>query len=291
MKSRSLTLFLAGIATFFLVNNCVLEQADIPKQRELVIVSDQFTEKDSSIILQYAKLTNSRITMKIKSPQDYLLWIQNHPYQPEADVIWFQNDSIYTVLIQEGKLSMIRKDHLFAKLDRQFNVQDRFYLPITHNPLVVSIPKDSGGICRELNFTNWHLKDSLRPAFYSNTTLRTYYTQLNKAPFIHLWSKNRSYSNEQIYSLSDLSEQYLAADSMYRKLSFRCNYYLLNRGKYITVKSALAIPKYARNKAGANALIAFLAQQHEYLAFGRNEHSCFKNASGYKNVKSLEIKK
>lgn len=289
---RWINSFLAGCAiTVVGLNSCVLETADVPKQRELTVVADQFSEKDSSIIMRYSKLTNTRVTFKVQTAESYLNWIQNHPFQPTADIIWFEHDSIFQVLVQEGKLSIIRKEELFGKLERQFHTGARYFIPICHDPLVVTAPKDSGSYCKTLVFNQWHQKDSLRAQLLLSNSVGRYYAQLNKEPFVFLWSKKRAFSKEQILPLSTMVKSSSSPDSIYRKYTNNCNYYLIARGKYITASTCLGIPKYARNKAGANALIAFLMQQHEYIAFGRNNLSCQRNSDSFKNVKSLDIKK
>jgi len=268
---------------------CVLDEASEPQKKSLSIVADRLSHEDSTTIEQFAKKYQVSVSMEVLSPETILKRVLTDRYNANIDILLTEDQSLRKELHALNALRPIRNTAAFGLLERQFNNQHHYWLPVSHDPLIVTRHKDSTG-CSSVDFRSWHKNDSLRPAF-NVLHHREQYLSLIKASsgLRRLQAPNRMLSTENVYALSEFVERSNNLDSLYRAQSKTCRYFLIENQRYVSLVNTLSIFRYGRNTAVAERFLNYFAGNAYAVSSGRNQLSTRKNSSPNWYIRSLSI--
>lgn len=289
MKLKRFFLF-AFISTLFA--GCWLDEAATPRKKSLHVVADRLSTEDSVIIRDFAKAKKVDVTIEVLKPETILSRIRSKRYNTDIDVLLTEDESLRTQLQELKVLKSIRSESLFSTLERQFNNQHHQWVPISHDPLVLSTPRDTSGNCPDIDFRSWHRNDSLIPR-NAVRRHRDEYMQLLSHTSHLKWmatgTSTRKVSSEQVYVLSELVDMENAADSVYRSHIDQCRFYLIDRQRYISRITTASIYRHGRNPAEAESFLAHFTGRSYAVANGRNQLPTRKNVLPNWYVRSLSI--
>jgi spermidine/putrescine-binding protein len=272
MKPRVLLTVLVVVV----LTGCWVEEAPVSKTNELSVVSDQLTAGDSLIIKRFAKKHHITVHYEELSPEAILQRIRVQKYNADIDVILTEDEQLRKALVKMKTLRTLKNEDLFGKLNRQFNNRHHYWLPVTHDPLILCRKKDTLHSCQALDFGMWHKKDSAYPTLilpkkkrneiYTDLLVKSRYKWLSKPPTY------ARFSNEQVYCLSDYVHRvYFSKDSTLIAKSKACRYYLAHKKRTFSTISTLSIFQYGRNPVAAELFISYCAANAYTFASGRNQ--------------------
>ena len=290
MKLRLMFLGLIGC----LLAGCWVQEAPESKDNELSIVADKLTGEDSLMIARFAKKYKINVRFERLSPEAILQRIRSQKYNADIDIIFTEDDDLRRELKLMNKLRVFEDDHLFEKLDRQFNNRHHLWLPVTHDPLILRRNKDSLQSCPAVDFSVWHKNDSAYPKLILPTggNSQTYRTKLAASRYKWLTNppKHSTYSTEKVYRLSDYVGRYYSSKDSTISRKNDCLYFLAQKKRTFSTFSSLSIFRYGRNSAVAEHFIAFCAANAYHLASGRNQLPVNRSVSANWHIQSLSIR-
>ncbi len=278
-----------GCLTFLF--SCVLKSAEPVRKKELVIGYQSLNATDSTVIAGFEKKYNCDVTLKYITAEDYLELAAKKPYDTGIDVILISSDSIRKQLYERNALYPLRTLDGFNDLERQFQNKHKLWYPLYHDPLVVTRPADSLQDCRAINFDTWHAKDSMKPHVYKKTQLSKYRYAIegSKLKDVLLGGKNRRFSNETLWQLSQLADIQTSTDTTYIKRLHSCKYVVNQQKHSLTLMTSLSISKYARNRGTAILLINWFSSHNKQISSGRNQLSCVRNPQNNYIIRNLML--
>ena len=275
------------------LSGCWVQEAPQEKKKSLFIVADYLTKDDSTVINQFSFDHHVAVTIKIMTPEAIVQRIKSERYNAEIDIILTQNHELRNELYSLGSLKPISNPALFSQLDRQFNNKHHFWLPVSHDPLILANPKDSSGVCRITDFSTWHKSDSAFPALKIKKNSGDYSMLLKNShhlSWINNTKANRKMAvNESVYSLSEFVALENSRDSTYNKRANGCRSYLVDNKRYITLVNTVSIYTYGRNQATAQKFIRVFAANAYTIASGRNQLPASKAVQPSWYIRSLAI--
>lgn len=287
-----LRLLFIGLAASLLAG-CWVQEAPEGNYNELSIVSDKLSPDDSLIIQRFAKEYKITVRYEQLSPEAILQRIRTQKYNADIDLIFTEDDELRNELMLMKKLRPLSDERLFGKLDRQFNNRHHLWLPITHDPLILSRKKDTLHSCPAIDFGTWHLKDSAYPklALRSGRKAQIYRNQLENSRYKWLSQppKYSAYSTEKVYTLSDYVQRYYFSDSMVSRQE-ECLYYLAYKKRTFSTVSSMSVFRYGRNVAVAERFIAYCASNAYQVASGRNQLPVNRRITANWYIRSLSIR-
>jgi hypothetical protein len=257
MKLKCFLLFLLIPAVF---TGCWLDEAEAPRKKSLFVIADRLSGEDSLIIRDFAKARKVDVTIEVLKPEVILSRIRSKRYNADIDILLTEDEALRTQLQDLKVLKPIRNEGLFSSLERQFNNQHHQWIPVSHDPLVLSTHKDSSSNCPDIDFRNWHRKDSLTPYYGVRQHREDYKELLSRTTHLKWMSAattRRKVSPEQIHTLSELVDMENAADSVYRSHMNLCRFYLIDRQRYISRIMTASIYRHGRNSAEAESFLAY----------------------------------
>ncbi|MCC6700559.1 MAG: hypothetical protein IT221_03495 [Fluviicola sp.] len=276
-----------------ILSSCLVEQAPVAKDHQLIVFSDKLTAQDSIFLKQYAKQHKIDLTFHQLNADFIKQQILQHRYDIDVDVLWLSDQALRDELQQQQLLRSITNDQLFTDLNRQFNNTHHCWLPLAHNPLVLAMPKDSSNWCRTIYFEAWHKKDSLKPQFKLGQWESLYLKELQKSKRfekISRTSNKNKLANERVYPLSYLVKLEEKKDSSYQRSMNACKTYLLDRKRYITIFSSASIYRYGRNPAEAERFMSALSNYSSIFASSRDQLPCSRKTRQSPKIGNLQIK-
>jgi len=279
------------VSLLVLFSSCVLKSAEPAKRKELIVGYQHLNATDSSVIEGFQKKYNCEVTLKYISAEDYLELATKKPYDTGIDVIFISSDSVRAQLYERGSLYTMKTVEGFDDLERQFQNKHKLWYPLYHDPLIVTRPADSLMDCRAINFDVWHAKDSMKPQLYKKTQLSKYRYAIedSKLKDVLLGGKNRRFSNETIWQLSQLADIQISNDTTYIKRLHSCKYVINQKKHSLTLMTSVSISKYARNRGSALLFVNWMSKHNKQISFGKNQLSCVSNAQNNYIIKNLSL--
>jgi len=277
-------LFLAG---------CRIQEAPEEKKKSLFIVADYLTKDDSTVINQFSFDHHVAVTITILTPEKIVQRFKQERYNAEMDIILTENDELREQLYSLGAFRAISNPGLFSRLDRQFSNKHHYWLPISHDPLLVAFPKDSSDNCHDIDFTTWHRSDSLYPVIKVTKHLTEYNSLLassHNLGWLDLNKKNKTAAGERIYSLSEFVALENSTDSTYNKRLNLCRSFLADNKRFITRINTISIYAHGRNRATAEKFIRVFIANSYTIANGRNQLPADKRIQANWYIRSLSIR-
>ena len=274
------------------LTGCWLDEAEAPRKKALFVVADRLTGEDSLIIRDFAKSKKVDVTIAVLRPEAILSRIRAKRYNADIDILLTEDEALRTELQELKVLKPIRNEGLFSSLERQFNNQHHEWVPVSHDPLVLSTHRDSSSSCPDIDFRNWHRKDSLIPNIGVRRHREAYKELLSHTSHLKWMSTGtttRKVSTEQVYTLSELVDMENEADSVYRSHMNLCRFYLIDRQRYISRITTASIYRHGRNSAEAESFLAYFTGRSYSVANGRNQLPTRKNVLPNWYIRSLSI--
>lgn len=286
MKSRWILLFPVVLLGF---SRCVLEEASEPEKKSLNIVADHLSHEDSATIEQFSKKYHVDIKLEVLKADAILKRVRADRYNADFDVLITEEETLRKQLQELKAFRAIRNTNPFGQLERQFNNQHHYWLPVSHNPLVVTRYKDTAG-CSSIDFKAWHKNDSLKPIIQIQHQ-RDQYLSLIKAStnMNRLQAPNRKLSSESVYSLSELVELENRSDSLRRSNANSCRYFLIDNKRYVSTVNTISIYRHGRNSENAQQFLNWFSGNAYAIANGRNHLPTRKNIQPNWYILSLFI--
>lgn len=274
------------------LSGCWLDEAPAPQHKSLSIVADFLSGEDSLVIDQFAGKYHVDVKLEILQPQAILQRIRSDRYNADVDILITEDASLRRDLQELNALKAIRNTDLFSRLERQFNNQHHHWIPVSHDPLIVTRAKDTSSNCPDIDFRSWHRNDSLQPALLVTKNRAAYLAMLQESPHLN-WinprSGSRKISQEQVYALSEFVEIENRTDSLYHANAHRCRYYVVDNQRYISRMNTASVYRYGRNSAIAEHFLAFFTANSYSIANGRNQLPTRKNGTANWYIRSLSI--
>lgn len=288
-----LRLLLTGLL-MILLTGCWVQEAPVSKNNELSIVSDKLTSEDSVLIKRFAKEHKVTVRYELLSAEAILQRIRVQKYNADIDIILTEDEQLREELFQMKKLRILKNDQLFGKLNRQFNNRHHYWLPVTHDPLILCKSKDTLLACPAVDFGVWHKNDSTYPKLVlpANRRNDVYHSLLGKSRYKWLSKppKYAVYSTEKVYCLSDYVHRiYFTTDSVANTNRAECRYYLAHKKRTFSTVCTLSVFRYGRNPAVAERFITFCAANAYTLASGRNQLPVNQRIDANWYIRSLSI--
>lgn len=289
MIAKRIFILLTILAGF---SRCWVDEAKEPAKKDLHIIADYLSPEDSSVIRDFGRSRHVEVTIKVLSPEAILKRVRTHRYNAEMDILICEDATLLKQLQELNAFRTIRNTALFSQLERQFNNHHHHWIPVSHDPLVVTTPKDSTNNCSRIDFRNWHSNDGLQPGTVFGKYHPDYFNLLSQSQRLNRIKDNQkpeALSNERIYPLSLLVELENGTDSLNNNKLRTCRYYLIDNQRYISRINCAAIYRYGRNSAAAEQFLSFFTGNAYQVANGRNQLPTGKNVQPNWYIRTLSI--
>jgi hypothetical protein len=273
-------------------SGCWVDEARPSKEKTLNVVADRLTPEDSTVIGRFAKQFHVKVKTEILGPDEILKRIKSERFNADVDILVTEDVSLRKQLHELKALKTIRNTTVFSKLERQFNNRHHYWVPVSHDPLIVTSPKDTSGNCADIDFRNWHRRDSLRPVLAIKQNREVYLKLLGTSANLNrlVRSTSRAASNESVYALSEFVGIENRRDSLYHRNAHACRAFLIDNQRYVSRIATVSIYRYGRNSATAEHFLAYYTGNSYSVASGRNHLPTRKNTSPNWYIRSLSIR-
>lgn len=279
MKFLCALLFLLALG-FFGLNSCLVSEAQKDKTKKLHVYFDVFVKEDKKWIKQFEKANKIKVIVHFAKWSEIKSELVDHPYDGKIDVLFVQTDSVKN-LIKNLKTNELDNE-LFTDLPKQFANQHHLWLPICHNPLVLSVQKDSSKNCSPFNFSNWSRNNEGKKPLYNED----------------------QFSDEQLYKLKKSQKTQFIFDKKasinykqnLQSLSWHvehsknnCYYYLVEKRNYFTQTCWVVNPKHSRNQQHVNLFLKFVKKKCFVISKNRQQLPTFKQILPNKQIIAINI--
>jgi hypothetical protein len=242
---------------------------------------------DSVIIREFEKSKKVSVQVVYQTQDEIAKSIQKNQFNTGIDVLLLSSDSLRENLYNQSLFSQLRGRSFFRNIDRQFHNNHGFWIPVSHDPLVLVTKKDSSANCLPMNWEKFK-KDSLAAKIGVTSNVRPYRMKLEKTNKFAAIAKNKAPVNTKfnIYSLSQVA-QFSKQDFRYEKTN--CFHFLVEHQRFMTNFTSISLYKYSRNKVVSQQFIEFYCRFQYQIASNRNQLSTFKTVNPNFLIRSLEI--
>ena len=270
-----------------LLNACMIEEAKPSAYQKVVVYTDSSTPKDSLILKKIYKNTGIDAVIIYKPLAEIAKKIQQNRYNTGFDCLILSSDSLRKALVKTSLFADLSDVKLNKSVYRQFYNTPNFWIPISHDPLIYTAPRDSMNVCGKLSWEKWRRDSLLIPLKISKNN--TFYTDLlaKKRKFSFL-TKSNSFKEKNAFVsvLSDLAVR-SKKDPKFKKT--HCFYYLVENQKYLTNFTSVGVYKYSQNKELSTRFLKAFCNYRYTLAANRNQLSTFKQTASSSIIRQLSI--
>lgn len=275
------------------LSGCWVNEASEPKTKELEIVADYLSPEDSAVINDFSKSRKVTIHLQVLQPQDILKRVRQTRYNAGMDILITRDNELLLHLQELDAFRKVRNSALFSQLERQFNNKHHHWIPLSHDPLVLTTHKDTSGTCRKPDFRNSLIQEGKRPTLVLGKYTKAY-SELLKASSrykqLTITPENTMFvASGRIYPLSALVDLQEGSDSISHTQLLPCRFFLIDKQRYVTLMNYAGIYRYGRNGAEAEKLLTFLLANSYRIASGRNHLPTSKNAVPNWYIRSLVV--
>lgn len=271
---------------FFTLSAC-LDEAKPSVHEKIIFYTDTYCPADSAIINEFEQSRHISVQVVYQPQEEIAKLIQKNKFNTGIDVLLLASDSLRENLYNQGLFSQLKEHIYFRNIDRQFNNNHHFWIPLCHNPLVLTCKKDSSTVCAPLNWNKMN-KDSVRPGIEVKSNVNSYLMKLAKTDkFAKITKANlKSVSGYRIYTLDQLAK---LSEVNFHFNQNNCFYYLVEKQRFMTNFTSISLYKYSRNKTAAQQFIEFYSLYQYQVASNRNQLSTFKTIQPNFLIRTLEI--
>lgn len=272
---------------FLALNSCVLDEAKPSVHEKIIVYTDTYCPADSLIIREFEQSKHISVQVVYQTQEEIAKSIQKNKFNTGIDVLLLSSDSLREDLYNQSLFSQLKGHTYFRNMDRQFNNNHHLWVPLCHNPLILTTKKDSSSTCLPLNWSKFN-KDSIRPKIEVKSNLNAYLMKLAKTEkFVRITKKNHTpISKYGIYTLDQLAK--LSEKDIHFNQD-NCFYYLVEKQRFMTNFTSVSLYKYSRNKVASEQFIEFYSRFQYQIASNRNQLSTFKTIQPNFLIRTLEI--
>lgn len=271
---------------FMGLHSCVLDEAKPSAHEKIIVYTDTYCPADSMIIQEFEDSKKISVHVVYQTSAEIAKTIQKNKFNTGIDVLLISSDSLRESLYNQSLFSQLRDRSFFRNMDRQFNNNHGFWVPVCHDPLIFITAKDSAANCSSLNWTKFG-KDSIRPEITLEANQASYLAKLAKTKFASLVANKNPLNPKYVIStLSQVAER-SNRDIQYDKS--RCFHYLVENQRFMTNFTSVSLYKYSRNKVASQQFVAFYCRFQHQIASNRNQLSTFKTIQPNFIIRALEI--
>jgi ABC-type Fe3+ transport system substrate-binding protein len=272
---------------FTVLNSCVLDEAKPSAHEKIVVYTDFYCPADSLIIKEFEQSKNISVQMVYLSQEEIAQSIRKNKFNTGIDVLLLSSDSLRESLYNKSLFSQLRGRSFFRNIDRQFNNNHGYWIPICHNPLILVTEKDSSANCSPMNWNKFNT-DSIHPKIAVESNASSYLMKLKKTSKFSSIAQSAAPNSQKyvIYTLSQVVE--LSNRDIHYEKS-KCFYYLVEKQRFMTNFTSVSLYKYSRNKVASQQFIEFYTRFQHQIASNRNQLSTFKTIQPNFLIRSLEI--
>lgn len=280
--------FFNSISLLFLLilfglNSCILSEAPKVKSKKINVYFDVFVKEDKQWIKQFEKANKIKVVVHFADYKRLRSELKNHLYDGKIDVLFVQTDSVKRLIKSIQSNTNELNVELFSGLPKQFANQHHHWLPICHNPLVLSVLKDSSKNCTAISFSNWaRNNEGKKPIFNEDELSEEQLFSLKKSKKSKfIFDKKASVNYKQ--NLRTLSWQVAHAKTNC------CYYYLVEKRNYFTQTCWVINPKYSRNQQHVNLFLKHVKKKSFDISKNRQQLPTFKQIPPNKQIKLINI--
>lgn len=272
---------------FIGLNSCVLDEAKPSVHEKIVVYTDFYCPADSLIIREFEQSRKISVQMVYQTQDEIAQSIRKNKFNTGIDVLLLSSDSLRENLYNKSLFSQLRGRSFFRNIDRQFNNNHGYWVPICHNPLILVTEKDSSSNCNPMNWDKFN-KDSIYPKIAIKANANSYLIKLKKTSKFSSIAQNKVSNSPKhaIYTLSQIVE--LSNRDIHYENS-KCFYYLVEKQRFMTNFTSVSLYKYSRNKIASQQFIEFYSRFQHQIASNRNQLSTFKTIQPNFLIRNLEI--
>lgn len=258
------------------LSSCWIQNAPEDTTEEVSVVSDYFTKADSVLIKKFARQQKVTVHYSILSSKKLLERITKQRYNANIDVILTHDPKLREELHLVKAMEVLTPPSWYDRLDKQFAKKYLEWLPLSHNPLLVTYPSDTSDRCIPIDFAKWHKgKDTIPPMIRLLNDKDEYQGQLNaseRLKWLHVDKSAGYWSLERVYSLSGFLTKLNKPDSTFNRQMHSCRAYLrIENDQFVTRIFTAGIYKDGQNKDVAHRFLTYYTNYMYQLASSRNE--------------------
>lgn len=272
---------------FIGLNSCVLDEAKPSIHEKIVVYTDFYCPADSLIIREFEQSKKISVQVVYQTQDEIAQLIRKNKFNTGIDVLLLSSDSLRENLYNQSLFSQLRGRIFFRNIDRQFNNNHGYWVPVCHNPLILVAEKDSSANCIAMNWNNFN-KDSIYPKVAIESNVNSYLVKLKKTNKFSTIARGKTPNNSKysIYTLSQIAE---LSNRDFRYGQSNCFYYLVEKQRFMTNFTSVSLYKYSRNKIASQQFIEFYCRFQHQIASNRNQLSTFKTIQPNFLIRGLEI--
>lgn len=279
-------IFVLFTGLFMGLHSCVLDEAKPSAHEKVIVYTDVYCPADSMIIQEFEDSKKISVHVVYQTSAEIARIIQKNKFNTGIDVLLLSSDSLRENLYNQSLFSQLRDRSFFRNMDRQFNNNHGFWVPVCHDPLLLITEKDSVSNCTSLNWSRFG-KDSINPRITIESNRTSYLMKLSKTKFASL-TANKGPLNSK-YTISTLSQVAERSNKDIHYDKSRCFHYLVEKQRFITNFTSVSLYKYSRNKVASQQFVAFYCRFQHQIASSRNQLSTFKTIQPNFIIRALEI--
>jgi len=280
-------IYVLFLGLFTGLNSCVLDEAKPAVHEKIILFTDVYCPADSLFIKEFEESKKISVQVVYQPQEEIARLVQKNKFNTGIDVLLLSSDSLRENLYNQSLFSQLRERDLFRNMDRQFNNNHHFWVPVCHDPLILVTEKDSSASCGNMNWSKF-IRDSIHPKIAIGSNVNSYLEKLKKTTkFADLAGgkapingKYSIYTLSQIAALSERNAQYDQS---------RCFYYLVENQRFMTNFTSVSMYRYSRNKVAAQQFVEFYCRYQHQVAAKRNQLSTFKTIQPNFLIRTLEI--
>lgn len=269
------------------LNSCVLDEAKPSVHEKIVVYTDSYCPADSLFIQEFEQSRKISVQVVYQTKDEIAKSINKNKFNTGIDVLLLSSDSLRENLYNQSLFSQLRGRSFFRNMDRQFNNNHGYWVPICHDPLVLVTEKDSSANCTGLNWAKLG-KDSIHPKIAVESNLNSYLMKLGKTGKFSAIAKSKAPANSK-YSIYTLSQIAAFSDRDFHYEKSNCFYFLVENQRFMTNITSISLYKHSRNKVASQQFIEFFCRYQHQIAANRNQLSTFKTIQPNFLIRGLEI--
>lgn len=271
------------------LHSCVLDEAKPNAHQKVVVYTDSYCPADSLIIREFEESKHISVQIVYQTTDEIAKTIRKNKFNTGIDVLLLSSDSLREVLYNQSLFSQLRDRSFFRNIDRQFNNNHGFWVPVCHDPLIQVSKKDSSANCVAMDWDKFK-NDSIaiHPKIMIESNRNSYLSKLKKTKkFANLAGENVPVNSK--YSISTLSQITELSEKDIRYDKSNCFDYLVENQRFMTNFTSVSLYRYSRNKVASQQFVAFYCRFQYQIASNRNQLSTFKTIQPNFLIRALEI--
>lgn len=272
---------------FLTLNACVLDEAKPNAHEKVIFYTDTYCPADSSIIKEFEQSRHISVQVVYRPQEEIAKLIQKNKFNTGIDAILLTSDSLRENLYNQGLFSQLKSPTAFRNIDRQFHNNHHFWIPLCHNPLVLTTQKDSSSVCVPMNWNKLN-QDSIHPEMEIRSNVSSYLMKLSRTDKFSRISRpgKKTLSRYRVYTLDQLAK---LSEVDYHFNQNNCFYYLVEKQRFMTNFTSISLYRYSRNKVAAQQFIEFYSRYQYQVASNRNQLSTFNTIQPNFLIRTLKI--